>query len=183
MLYIHRWIDENRPGYKAEADIQTFHGKKRPNTHYRLGCFRLKNISIPRASTPRTRFSCLNLYLSLSAAPRPDTLFSSLQLLSLLNVFLLTNVRNLTSDKEVFWLIAVPDTKWFCCLKCMCNFRLGICCPVKTGFLFTTLHRTNCHCFSIIARNEDVKSVAVREKKKIKEYTIFCIFTELVFRC
>lgn len=56
-------------------------------------------ISIPRAFTPRTRrFFCLNLYLWLTAAPQPDTLFSSLQLLSLLNVF--SNVYNLTSDKK-----------------------------------------------------------------------------------
>lgn len=169
---------------KAEAHIQTFHGRKRPNTRYRLGCFSLQNISIPRASTPRTRrFFCLNLYLSLSAAPQPDTLFSSLPLLSLLNVFFLTNVRNLTSDKGMLWLIGVPDTKWFCYLEGMCNCGLGIRCPVKTCFLFTKLHRTNCHCISIIARNEDVTTVVVGGGKKGKGCTMLCIFTELLLSC
>lgn len=83
-----RWVDVNKHGDEAESDILTFHWRNQPNTPIILVALASKNISIPRTSTPRTRrFFCLNLYRSLSAAPQPDALFSSLRLCHCLMCF------------------------------------------------------------------------------------------------
>lgn len=106
-------IDHIGPDDKAKADTLTFLGRKRHNTRYHLGFFCLKIISIPRTSALRTRrLSCLSPYLCLSAAAAPNTYFSGLQLPSLFNVFLLLDVCNLTTDKDIFWLIGDSDTEW-----------------------------------------------------------------------